>query len=156
MTSSEWPRSTRRAKQREQPLDVGEVEAGRRLVEDEERVRLAVAAEVRGELHALRLAAGERRERLAEAQVVEADVGQRLQAVARPRRRRRRPRRASATVRSSTSRIDAAPAADLEDLGLEARAVALGARHVDVGEELHLDLLEAVAGAGLAAAARRR
>ena len=50
MTSSEWPRSTRRAKQREEPLDVGEVEAGRRLVEDEERVRLALAAEVRGEL----------------------------------------------------------------------------------------------------------
>ena len=38
---------------------------------------LRLAAEVRGELEALRLAARQRRERLAEAQVVEADVGQR-------------------------------------------------------------------------------
>jgi hypothetical protein len=47
----------------EQLLDVGQVEAGRRLVEDEERVRLALVAQMGGELDPLRLAAGERRER---------------------------------------------------------------------------------------------
>ena len=40
----------------EQALDVGKVQAGGRLVEDEECVGLGVAAEVRGELDALRLA----------------------------------------------------------------------------------------------------
>src|SRR2546430_5644062 len=51
-----------------------------RLVEDEEGVRLALAAEPRGELHTLRLAAGEGGERLPEAEVVEADVDERLEA----------------------------------------------------------------------------
>ena len=41
----------------EQALDVGVVQPRRRLVEDEERVRLGVAAEVGGELDALRLPA---------------------------------------------------------------------------------------------------
>ena len=74
----------------QQLRDVVEVEAGGGLVEQEEgrglRIeRRAVAAtfrrlgEMAGELQALRLAAGERRHRLAEAQVVEADVRERPQ-----------------------------------------------------------------------------
>src|SRR5437016_14548930 len=59
---------------RDQLVDVVQVQAGRRLVEDEERVRLAVAAEVGRELDALRLAARERAERLPEPQVLEADL----------------------------------------------------------------------------------
>jgi len=59
--------------QAEQLLDVGEVEAGRRLVED---VDAAVAGHVGGELEPLPLAAGQGRERLAEAEVAEPDVGQ--------------------------------------------------------------------------------
>src|SRR5204863_7936719 len=41
---------------------------------------------------------------------------------------------------------------DVEDLGAEAPAVAVGAAQVDVGEELHLDVLKARAAAGRAAA----
>ena len=41
---------------------------------------------------------------------------------------------------------------DVEDLGAKAPAVAVGAAQVDVGEELHLDVLEARAAAGRAAA----
>src|SRR5262249_61020746 len=48
----------------------------------------------------------------------------------------------------------AALPADLEHLGLKARAVALCAGHVNIREELHLDAFEALAGARLAAAAR--
>ena len=138
---------------RQQPLDVREMQPRRGLVEHEERVRAGLAPEVGGELQALRLAAGERRERLPEAQVVEADVGERLQA--------------GADLGLALEQGDglgdrevedladrASLPAHLEHLGLEARPVALGAGHVDVGEELHLDALEAVAGAGLAAAAR--
>ncbi len=53
------------------------MEAGGGLVEDEERVGLALVPEVRRQLDALRFAAGEGRERLAQAEVVEANVGQR-------------------------------------------------------------------------------
>jgi hypothetical protein len=63
----------------EQLLDVGEVEAGRRLVEDVERLAGRDLRQLGGELHPLRLAARERRRRLAELDVVEADVVQRLQ-----------------------------------------------------------------------------
>ena len=66
----------------EQLLDVGEVEARRRLVEDVERPPGRDLAELGRELHALRLAARERRRRLAERHVVEPDVVQRLQAAA--------------------------------------------------------------------------
>src|SRR5439155_13135151 len=66
----------------EQLLDVREMEAGRRLVEDVERATGRDLAELRRELDALRLAARERRRRLAELDVVEPDVVQRLQAPA--------------------------------------------------------------------------
>ena len=59
--------------------------------------------QVAGELQALRLAAGERRHRLAELHVLEAHVGERLQARGDLRRVARRTRSASVTVRSSTS-----------------------------------------------------
>jgi len=57
--------------QAEQLRDVGEVEADGRLVED---VDVGLVAHLRCELEPLALAAGERGERLAEAQVAEADV----------------------------------------------------------------------------------
>ena len=52
---------------------VGEVQAGRGLVED---VDAALVAQVGGQLEPLQLAAGERRERLAEREVAEPDVGE--------------------------------------------------------------------------------
>ena len=60
-------------------LDVCEVKAGRRLIEDVERAAGRDLGELGGELHALGLAAGERGRRLAELDVVEADVVQRLE-----------------------------------------------------------------------------
>ena len=67
-----------------QPGDVVEVQAGRRLVEQEQRAagrRLAARrlGEEAGELQALRLAARQRRDRLSELHVLEADVGERRQ-----------------------------------------------------------------------------
>ena len=136
----------------EQPLDVGEVQPGGRLVEDEERVRLALPPEMRGELHALGLAARERRQRLAEPQVVEPDVDQGAEAPG-----------DVGDVGEDLDGLgdgevedlaDVAPVrAHLQHLGPEARSAALRAGDVDVGEELHLDLLEALAGARLAAPA---
>ena len=63
---------------REEDLDVGEVEAGGRLVEDVERLPRRFLGELARELHTLRFAAGERRGRLAERQITEADLVQRL------------------------------------------------------------------------------
>src|SRR5918994_1752730 len=59
--------------QAEQPLDVGEVEAGGRLVED---VDAALLAQVGGQLEPLPLAAGRGGEGLAELEVAEPDVGE--------------------------------------------------------------------------------
>ena len=104
------------------------------------------------ELHALRLAARERRRALAEVDVAESDVGQRLQLLANAR-----------LVLEERERVldrhvehvgDAQPAeAHLERLAVVALSLAHLARHVDVGQEVHLDLHEAVALARLAAAA---
>src|SRR5215213_4759808 len=66
----------------EQLLDVGEVEAGRRLVEDVERPARRHLRQLGGQLDPLRLAARERRRRLTELDVVEADVVERLEAAA--------------------------------------------------------------------------
>ena len=61
--------------QAEQLLDVGEVEADGRLVEDVDAGRVGRFRQVGGQLEPLPLAAGERREQLAEAKVTEPDVG---------------------------------------------------------------------------------
>ena len=136
----------------EQLLDVGEVEPGRRLVEDVERPAGRHLAELRGQLDALRLAAGERRRRLAELDVVEADVVQRLQAPAQLRDLGEELERLlDRHLEHVGDRL--ALEAHLERLLVVAVPVAGLARHVDVGQEVHLDLDRAVALAGLAAAA---
>ena len=65
----------------EQFADVVEVQAGGGLVEDVERAAGLAAAEFAGQLDALGFAAGERGGGLAELDVAEADVDQRLQLV---------------------------------------------------------------------------
>ena len=87
--------------QAEQLLDVGEVQAGGRLVED---VDAALLAHVRGQLESLPLAAGQRGERLAEREVAEPDVGEPLEDRVRGRRRAPRRRRRTPRPRSPTSR----------------------------------------------------
>ena len=63
----------------EQLREVVEVQAGRRLVEQVQRLAGVGPGEFGGQLHALGFAAGERRRRLAERDVIETDVAQRLQ-----------------------------------------------------------------------------
>ena len=154
----------------EQLRDVVEVQAGGRLVEEEERppgVGRGQApagsrrspgwqgacrfGEMPRQLQPLRLAAGERRHRLAEPQVLETDVGERREhggdvGLAGEERER--------LGHGQLEHVGDAAALvlDLEHLGAEALAVAVGAAQIDVGEELHLDVLEAVAAAGRAAA----
>src|SRR3954468_16837377 len=136
----------------EQALDVGEVQAGRRLVEDVQRRAGRDLGQLGGQLDALRLAARQRRRRLAEADVAEPDVVERLQA--------------AADLRDVLEELDGlldghvedvgdrlALEADVERLAVVALAAALLARHVDVGQEVHLDLDLPVAAADLAAAA---
>ena len=104
-----------------------------------------------GQLEALGLAARERGHRLPEPQVFEADIGQRLQhaldfgVVAEELDRFRH--REFEHIGDRLVAHD-----DFQHLAAEALAVAVRAAQVDVGEELHLHVLEAVAAAGGAAA----
>ena len=137
----------------EQLLDVGEVQArssARRGCRAFARSTTLQSSD--GELHALRLAARERRRRLAERHVVEADVVQRLQAAADLRDlREERERLLDRHLEHVGDRL--ALEAHLERLAVVALALARLARDVDVGQEVHLDLDLAVALARLAAAA---
>ena len=152
ITTTVLPASTRRWSISSSRCDVGEVQAGGRLVEDVERPAGRDLRQLGGELHALRLAARQRRRRLAEPDVVEPDVVQRLQ-----------PALDLRDVLEELERLldrhlehvgdRLALEADLERLAVVALAVALLARHVDVRQEVHLDLDLAVAAADLAAAA---
>ena len=114
----------------------------------------AAPAQLAGQLDALGLAAGERRRRLAELDVVEADVVQRLQHRRGSWGTLAKCSRASCTSISSTSLDALALEADLQRLAVEPPALADRAGHPDVGEEVHLEPVGAVALAGLAAAAR--
>ena len=115
---------------------------------------MARLAQLLGELDALRLAARERGRRLAELDVAEARRRCRVsQLVADRPARASKNSSASSTVMSSTSAIDLPLVADLQRLAVVALALADVAGDVDVGQEVHLDLDDAVALAGLAAAA---
>ncbi len=161
------------AERGEQPGHVLEMQPGGGLVEQEDaRLRLARGAglaraarqrgdraaggfgEVAGELEALRLPARERGDGLPQAQVVEAHVGERLQA-ARDLRIRRESRHRLAHGELEHLRDVAPVHRHLEHLVAVAGAVTVWAAQVYVGQELHLDVLEAVAAAGGAAAVAR-
>ena len=136
----------------EQVLDVVEVQAGGRLVEDVQRAAGIAAREFLRQLHALRFAAGQRGRRLAELDVAQADVDQRLE-LARDRRHRLEQLQ-RVLDRHLQHVVDAvALVEDLQRLAVVALAVADVAGHVHVGQEVHLDLDQAVALAGFAAAA---
>ena len=136
---------------RHQLLDVGGMQAGRRLVEDVERVAALRALQLGRELDALRLAAGELGRRLAEPQVAEADLAQHVERAAHVR----------LVGEELARRVDGhaqhvgdvlAAVRDLQRLRVVARAVAGRARRVDARQEQQLDHHEAFALAGLAAA----
>src|SRR5262249_35898675 len=104
------------------------------------------------QLDALSLAAGERRRRLAELDVVEADVVECLELPPDLRDLREELQR-FLDRHLEYLRDVLALEANLERLAVVARALARLARNVDVGQEVHLDLDLAVALARLAAAA---
>ena len=104
------------------------------------------------ELDALRLAARERRRRLAELDVVEADVVQRLQPPAQLGLLAEELERLLDRHRQHVGDRRAL-VADVERLAVVALALADLARHVHVGQEVHLDADHPVARARLAAAA---
>ena len=152
MTITVLPLSTRPLQHAEQLADVLEVQAGGRLVEHVDGAAGGALLQLGGELDALRLAAGQRRRRLAEPDVAEADVDERLQV---PGDRRDRREEVGGLLDRHVEHLGdgLALVVHLERLAVVAGAVADLARDVDVGQEVHLDLDRAVAGARLAAAA---
>ena len=152
ITSTVLPASTSRCSTSSSFSMSAKCKPGRRLVEDVERPPGRDLRELRGELHALRLAPGERRRRLAELDVVEADVVQRLQPAPELRDLGEEPQRfLDRHLEHVRDRL--ALEAHLERLAVVAAPMAGLARHVDVGQEVHLDLDRPVALAGLAAPA---
>ena len=139
ITTTLLPASTSRCEHLEQALHVGEVQPGRGLVEDVERAPGRDLRQLGRELHALRLPAGQRRRGLAEPDVAEPDGVQRLQAAADLRDVLEELER---LLDRHVEHVGDALALELhlERLAVVALAVALLAGHVDVGQEVHLDL----------------
>src|SRR5258708_27374704 len=128
------------------------MQAGRGLVEDEERAPGVALGKLERELHALRLAARERGRALPELDVAEPHFEERGELAL--DRRHRGEEVVRLLDRHVQDLVDRAPLVEhLERLPVVALAVADVARHVDVGKEMHLDLDHAVALARLAPAA---
>ena len=128
------------------------MQAGRRLVEDVERAAGGPPRQFLGELHALRLAARQGRRLLADMDVAEADLLQGQELVA---DHRHGLEELDALVDRHLQHVGDRLAAevDFQRLAVVALALADVALDVDVGQEVHLDLDDAVALAGLAAPA---
>ena len=136
----------------DQARDVRHVQTGRRLVEHIDRPAGAALRKLRRKLDALRLAAGERCGRLTELDIAEADIHERLQPVADLRLVLKKCERLFDGHVQHLGNI-LALIVHLERLAVIALALADLARDVNIRQEVHLDLQQAVAGAGLAAAA---
>ena len=110
ITMTDLPGVDEAVEQAEQLLDVGEVQAAGRLVE---HVDAALLRQVGGELEPLPLAARQRRERLADAEVAEPDVDELGEDLVRGRDAARRPSpknsSASVTDIASTSVMSLPP-----------------------------------------------
>ena len=129
-----------------------EVQAGGGLVEDVKGAPGGASRQLLGELDPLRLPARKRGRRLAHLDVTEADPLQGFELVA---DRGHRLVEGSAVVHGHRQHVrdGLPPVEDFQRLAVVAPAPALLALDVDVGQEVHLDLDEAVALAGLAAPA---
>ena len=114
--------------------------------------RTSSGLKVRGQLHALRFASGERGGRLAEAQVAEADFVEHAQFFREPGNVGEKPERfAHGEVQDFVNVL--AFVVDFEHLRLVARALAFVADQLHVGQKLHFDGDGAVTLAVFAAAA---
>ena len=128
------------------------MQPGGGLVEDVDGPPGRALLQFGGQLDPLRLAAGQRRGGLAQPDVAQADVDQRAQVAVDAGDRLEELRRLlDRHVQHFGDGL--ALVVHLQGLAVVARAVADLARHVDVGQEVHLDLDGAVARARLAAAA---
>ena len=128
------------------------MQAGGGLVEDVDGVAGGALGQLAGQLDPLRLAARQRRRRLAEAHVAEADVDERLHVAGDGRLVGEELERLLARQVEHLGDVLALER-DVEGVAVVAGALAHLARHVHVGQEVHLDLDGAVARARLAAAA---
>ena len=133
-------------------MHIGHVQAGRRLVEDIHRRARAAARKLGCELHSLRLTAGERRARLAEHDVAEADIIQRIELCLELRE----------VFKECACLLDChveniadvlALVAHLECFAVISLALAYVAGNIYIRQEVHLDFLHTVTLTGLAPAA---
>src|ERR1019366_4911127 len=136
----------------EQFADIVEVQAGGRLIEQVKGAAGLALAEFLGQLDTLRLAAGERGGGLSEVDVAQAHVVQRLQLDADLRQVFHQ---RQGVLDGGFQQIGDGVALELhlQGFAIVASPAAQIARHVDVRQEVHLDALEPVALARLAAAA---
>ena len=136
----------------EQLADIVEVEPGGRLVEDVEGLAGGPPRQLLGQLDALRLAAREGGRPLADMDVAEADALHRVELVA---DRRNRAEERHAFLHGHVKNIGDRFVLEqyFQRLSVVALALAHVALDVDVGQEVHFDLDDAVALAGFAAAA---
>ena len=136
----------------QQLLNVGKVQAGGRLVQDVDRVAGGDAGQFLGQFHPLRLAAGECGRALAQFDVAQPHVGQRLHnALYLGYVGKKRQRFLHVHVQHVGDVL--ALVADLQRLAVETFPLAHVARHPHVGQKVHLHFLLAVTLAGLAATA---
>ena len=136
----------------EQLVDVLEVQARRRLVQDVYRSAGGTLLKLGGELDTLGLTTGEGGCGLAEPDVAEADVHQCAQVARDGRHRREEP---GCLLDRHIQHVADGLALEMnfQRLTVVTRAMADLARHIDVGQEVHLDLDRAVTGAVVAATA---
>ena len=128
------------------------MQAGGGLVEDVQGAAGVASRQLLGQLHPLRFAAGQSGRALAELDVAQAHVDQGLELA---RDRRHRFEQLQRLLDGHLQHVVDAVALvqDVQGLAVVALAVAHVAGHVHVGQEVHLDLDQAIALAGLAAAA---
>ncbi len=137
----------------EQLVDVVEVQAGRRLVEDVERLARVGPRQLGGQFHALGFAPRKRRRRLAQREIVETDRAQRRQKAADAGNvLEQLVRLADRHLEHVGNRM--AAIGDGQRLAVVALAVARFALDPHVGQKVHLDALLAVPLAIVATAAR--
>ena len=131
---------------------IGHVEAGRRFVEDVERFAGGAFGQFAGELHPLRLAAGEGGGGLAEMEVVEADITERFQ-LAGDIGGIGKERAGLADLHAEQIGDIFSLPAHFERVAGKSRATANFTGHPHIGEEIHIEPHRAISLAGLAAAA---
>src|SRR3954469_3562577 len=136
----------------EQLVRVFEVQTGRGFIQDVERLAGTAARQFLRQLHALRLPTTQRRRRLPQLDVAEADVLQRSQFVCDWREvLEKRQRLVDGQIQDVGDRLAAVP--DFQRLAVVSPSFALLARHVNVRQEVHFDCDHTVALTRFASAA---